>query len=223
MLHSNVPTTAPLRWAAALPPRHRLLVCDAGRHPELKKPTVVKPRLEQEHLPGFHRVDDSRSNAWKARVDFAAQLARGEAGVRLAEAAMLIVAEDDAIASHSTVAFPVDAWLGRIQRMADEVASTALPALGPQASPAAVVACVEEYLLGTQRFRLAPSGRSGLPPGCVVDHPGVWEDFRLGYLNELLVRKIKQRRPPLGWRHLAACSRSGCAAPPGPFWGALRS
>jgi hypothetical protein len=38
-------------------------------------------------------------------------------------------------------------------------------------------------------FRLPPYGRSNLPKQSTLDHPGVWEDARMAYLNEVLVRK----------------------------------
>lgn len=38
-------------------------------------------------------------------------------------------------------------------------------------------------------FRMPKLGRTNLPSKTVVDHPGVWEDARLGYLNEVLVKK----------------------------------
>lgn len=38
-------------------------------------------------------------------------------------------------------------------------------------------------------FRVPAYGRSNLPKQSMLDHPGVWEDARMAYLNEVLVRK----------------------------------
>lgn len=38
-------------------------------------------------------------------------------------------------------------------------------------------------------FKLPAYGRSNLPQQSMLDHPGVWEDARMAYLNEVLVRK----------------------------------
>lgn len=38
-------------------------------------------------------------------------------------------------------------------------------------------------------FKAPPYGRSNLPLRSMLDHPGVWEDARMAYLNEVLVRK----------------------------------
>lgn len=39
---------------------------------------------------------------------------------------------------------------------------------------------VAGYLFGEAGFSLPRGGRSGLPAGAHLDHPGVWEDARLG-------------------------------------------
>jgi hypothetical protein len=41
----------------------------------------------------------------------------------------------------------------------------------------------------TSSFMCPAYGRSNLPPNKLIDHPGVWEDARLAYLNEVLVKK----------------------------------
>lgn len=136
--------------------------------------------------------------------------------MQLAEAALLVAAEDDAIASHSTVPFPVEAYLARIQALADEFAQqrlrplleraaveqqqqqdsegshphpSCLAAVPPPLPPATVLAELEDYLYQTQRISVPAFGRSNLPPGALLDHPGVWEDSRWAYLNELLIRR----------------------------------
>ena len=63
--------------------------------------------------------------------------------MQLAEAALQVVAEDDAIASHSTVPFPVQPYLDRIQKLTDEFCRQRLrpmivKAVGADAGAAAV-------------------------------------------------------------------------------------
>ena len=120
--------------------------------------------------------------------------------MQLAEAALLVVAEDDAIASHSTVPFPVEPYLERIQKLAEEFrrqrllpllasggsgGSTVgldggLPTEAVAAGPSqeAILAELENFLFRVQRISVPAFGRSNLPPGALVDHPGVWEDAR---------------------------------------------
>jgi hypothetical protein len=38
-------------------------------------------------------------------------------------------------------------------------------------------------------YSIPDHGCSRLPPNALVDHPGVWEDARLAYLSEALVRR----------------------------------
>jgi hypothetical protein len=76
-------------------------------------------------------------------VDFSAQLARrfrrrfcelltpergGEARARLAEAALAICAEDDAVAAPTTVPFPIEHWLDRVARLTDGAEAAAAEA-----------------------------------------------------------------------------------------------
>ena len=79
---------------------------------------------------------------------------------------------------------PVEPYLARISAMADELA----PLLPPDAEPEAVIAVVEAYLWERQRFR-APSAPA-IGAGVRVDHPGVYEEPRLAYLNCLLTRRV---------------------------------
>lgn len=50
------------------------------------------------------RADLSEVHALQARKQFAENISRGEAGIRLGEAALLAAAEDDAIGGHSAAA-----------------------------------------------------------------------------------------------------------------------
>ena len=175
-------------------------------------------RVTRQVVCAYCRADTSALFAYTARWRFCTNIARGEAGMQLAEAALLVAAEDDAIASHSTVPFPVESYLARIQALADEFAQQRLRPLleraaataagqqqqqqglagspspssstAPLLLPAAtVLAELEDYLYQTQRISVPAFGRSNLPPSALLDHPGVWEDARWAYLNELLIRR----------------------------------
>mmetsp|Transcript_30207 Transcript_30207/g.67015 ORF Transcript_30207/g.67015 Transcript_30207/m.67015 type:complete len:311 (+) Transcript_30207:86-1018(+) len=190
----------PSRRAHTRRERHQGWRCNSARHPELlsKGPTIVTDRPDIEADVRYRRADMSTLFAYTARWQLAKNLSRGEPGLRLGEAALLVCAEDDAIASHSTVPFPVDAFLARIDKMVEEVEKQRLAPLRSQSassssgggpSAADVVREVEAYLYETQRISVPPYGRSNLPSRGMVDHPGVWEDARWAYLNEALVRR----------------------------------
>ena len=49
-------------------------------------------------------------HAFEARRAFVQNIARGESAISVAEAALQIAAEDDAIVSHSTVRLPIKVW-----------------------------------------------------------------------------------------------------------------
>ncbi|KAG2495265.1 hypothetical protein HYH03_006538 [Edaphochlamys debaryana] len=181
----------------------------------------------------YRRADFSDRFQYESRQAFARCLVGGEPRMALAEAALHASAEDDAIASLSSVPFPVGPWLDRIDRLVDQVCATHLPraaaaagggggggggiaaaaaaaASGPAAAgggaeegggseglstaaaaqAAGLVAAVERFLWEEAGFRMPDYGRSNLPPNARVDHAGVWEDARLGYLHETLVRRL---------------------------------
>lgn len=81
--------------------RHSLVASSSGRHPDYldtaSKKVEVAPRPTIEDDVRYRRVDDSELHAFQARLAFAQQLSRGEGGMRLAEAALQVAAEDDAI------------------------------------------------------------------------------------------------------------------------------
>jgi hypothetical protein len=73
-------------------------------------------------------------HAWRARRAFAQNVARGESGINLAEAALQVAAEDDALVSHSTVPLPIQAFQGRISRLANGVHRARLEGLPSSAT-----------------------------------------------------------------------------------------
>ena len=164
-------------------------------------------RLAQKHnahshpLPPTHtlrtndRLDFSDQLAFAARAALAANVARGEAGVDLAAAALQVAAEDDAVASSSTVPFPVESYLARIAALADEAAARARASSSAGSGlaalpPAEAVRAVERFLFEEKGFRPAKGlGRSALPPRARLSHPGTREAPAPAYLNEVLVRR----------------------------------
>ena len=80
------------------------------------------------------RVDMSEVHAWRARRAFAEGVGRGESGINLAEAALQVAAEDDALVSHSTVPLPVQSFHSRISRIANGAHRGALEGLPGNAS-----------------------------------------------------------------------------------------
>lgn len=129
-------------------------------------------------------------HAYEARKRFVDCIRHGAANVDLAEAALAVCAEDDALVTHSTVKFPIEAYRERIRKLAQQCATQALAALPPSRTPRDVATAVARHLREEQRLRLPDSGRSALPQNSVVDHAGVWEDARLAYLHEVLIRRV---------------------------------
>ena len=58
-----------------------------------------------------------------------------DAGINLAEAALQVAAEDDAIVSHSTVRLPIQSFLQRIDRLASNMRSAVLQRMPEDAMP----------------------------------------------------------------------------------------
>ncbi|KAK9826657.1 hypothetical protein WJX74_008333 [Apatococcus lobatus] len=145
-------------------------------------------RVVPEDYAPWRRLDMSEIHAHEARQGFLDIIEKGEAGIRLADAALQVAAEDDAIISHSTVKLPVKSFQSRIARLAADVANNHIPSKDT-ASPHQQLQAVKEFLFTRQGFRLPGFGRSNIPEGTVVDHPGVWEDARQAYLSDTLISK----------------------------------
>ena len=133
------------------------------------------------------------SLAEAARASFAACVARGsdtgdllvsssplELGLDLAEAALLISAEDDALISHSPVPFPVDSYLGRVSGLAEELLGSVLPPLSEPSTPREILAATDDYLYSRMGFRV-PSSRGSGHPGWASNNVGC--DPRHHYLH----------------------------------------
>lgn len=75
--------------------------------------------------------DFSTSIGFDARAGFLQQLRAGEARMRMAEAALHVCAEDDALVSNSPVALPVESFLQCLDALADGLAGD-LPRNGGQ-------------------------------------------------------------------------------------------
>ena len=88
------------------------------------------------------RADFSEVHSFEARQAFVRNIAHGEAGINLADAAFQIAAEDDALVSHSSVKLPVQQYAKRMQRMAEDIARNKLshmPSIGSDRDPEAVL------------------------------------------------------------------------------------
>ena len=135
----------------------------------------------------YERHDEGARLAGEARRRFlAATVERGEAGMDLAEAALAVAAEDDALVTGSVVPLPVEAYLQRLEKMVDELASKRLAHLdAAAAAPRDVLDVVDAYLFGEKRFRVPVSGRSKLERGLVIVNPGCYEDAAHAYLHQV--------------------------------------
>ena len=81
-------------------------------------------------------------HSFEARQAFVRNIAHGEAGINLADAAFQIAAEDDALVSHSSVKLPVQQYAKRMQRMAEDISRNRLshmPSVGSDRDPEAVL------------------------------------------------------------------------------------
>jgi len=81
-------------------------------------------------------------HSFEAEQAFVRNIAHGEAGINLADAAFQIAAEDDALVSHSSVKLPVQQYAKRMQRMAEDIARNRLshmPSVGSDRDPEAVL------------------------------------------------------------------------------------
>lgn len=141
---------------------------------------------------------DGSDDAWwespsevpaQTRALFEEEVRKGQAAMNSATAALLISREDDALMTNcvAAVALPVEPFLRRMSTMADEIAGHHLPRLGADPPQDVVVTTVASYIFDLQRFRVA--ARPAIRRGDVLEHPGVWEDPRGAYLNEVLTRR----------------------------------
>lgn len=147
---------------------------------------------ETEEHPSYQREDLSEEHSRLARLAFLKAIAQGDGAMDLAEAALQIAAEDDALVSHSAVQFPVASFRRRLQNLADELTRVVLPPLRDSgASNETILEAIVQFMYVQQRFQPPRWGRSALfgPNRSVVDHPGVWESPKLAYLNEVLITK----------------------------------
>jgi hypothetical protein len=145
-----------------------------------------------EDYPSYRREDMSESHSRHARKAFLSAISAGEGAMNLAEAALQIAAEDDALVSHSSVQLPVASFRKRLQRLADELIRVVLPPLteNNNTSKQDILDAILDFLYTQQKFTPPSTGRSvllGAP--IIVDAPGIWENPRLALLNEVLITK----------------------------------
>ncbi|GMH45123.1 hypothetical protein BSKO_13080 [Bryopsis sp. KO-2023] len=139
----------------------------------------------------YRRLDFTQQLAFNARKEFARNLSKGDACMDLALAAVHIAAEDDALISISPVDFPVKSYMDRIDRLATNLGKRIKSALPDRLMPPEqALPLVEKCLFQEEKFKVPSFGKSNIPEGTVVDHPGVWEDQKYAYMNELLIRRV---------------------------------
>ncbi len=119
----------------------------------------------------------------------------GEAKLDLAKMALLVAAEDDALTSHSSVKFPVNAYLKRLDALTRDFEVVLELNNMSNAADADKIDLLIEFLFGPStpnatRFRTYQSkfDRGDLH-NTVVDAPGVYESPHPAYLNNVLTRK----------------------------------
>jgi hypothetical protein len=136
--------------------------------------------------------DEGAVLASSLRAEFATNVARGEAALDVALAALQVAAEDDALMSITGVPLPVEPYLQRLERLSDDLCACLSEAGGE--APQAVVDRADAFFYGAHRFRPPPA--PALSAGAVVlDMPGVHSDPRHAYANNALTTKVAL--PPL--------------------------
>lgn len=176
-------------------PSHRALnICTRAEHP--KKRELYEFR-DTEKDPRYQRRDMSLEHWSEFRLRFLAELEKGESRASLTELSLLVAAEDDALMSHSSVKFPVEAYSKRLEKLTSdfEVWLDSSCADGACRGDAEKI----ELLLGFLFGEFTSSGfkpwvskyntRSSIPQNSIVDHPGVWESPSVAYLHSVLARK----------------------------------
>lgn len=183
------------RLALSCVPRNK--PCRATTGLTTKKAHIRAASTDDGRIPAeadirYRRADFSDVHSFEARQAFVRNIASGEAGINLADAAFQIAAEDDALVSHSSVKLPILLYAKRMQRMAEDIARNRLshmPGVSSDRDPEAVLQVVQDYLYKEQGFQLPLTNLSGVPEHTRVDHPGVWENARHAYLHEALISK----------------------------------
>ena len=144
----------------------------------------------------------------------------GEGSINLAEAALHVAAEDDALVSHGSVQLPLQPYQQRIQRLASDIAAR-LERLGPMASdrrPEAVlqasVGACSHCLLHTSRDSQA---WGGLPTWTAAeDWTGTFKQRgrsdRLRLPNRTCILNLEQ------WRLQRPVGNKRCLRAPGSPW-----
>ena len=117
------------------------------------------------------RADFSDVHSFEARQAFVRNIASGEAGINLADAAFQIAAEDDALVSHSSVKLPILLYAKRMQRMAEDIARNRLshmPGVSSDRDPEAVLQVCMLLLLAVSHNELQMHLASATSQGHVL-------------------------------------------------------
>lgn len=171
---------------------HRLSTCQAQENEQQNGRPFLEDKSETDSKFRLHTLIEESGVDSKfariARMGFAREIAKLShsrdaetpadlhSEVDLARAALEIAAEDDALISHSTVPLPVDAYLQRLDLMANEIEGHYLPVSPLQRTPDAVFKVMNNYIYGFMGFTRA----------AFTGGPGDARDF---YLNGVLTRR----------------------------------
>lgn len=166
-------------------------ICPRAEHPNKRELYEFR---DTEKDPRYQRRDMSLEHWSEFRLRFLAELEKGESTASLTELSLLVAAEDDALISHSSVKFPVEAYSKRLEKLTQdfEVWLGSLPE-DCRRGDSQKIELLFEFLFGDSGFKPWVSKynnfKSSIPQNSIVDHPGVWEPSNVAYLNSVLARK----------------------------------
>ncbi len=155
----------------------------------------VRPRVRDHILVDVNRRNLLSTSSRSPPHNLLTTWQIGEAKLDLAKMALLVAAEDDALTSHSSVRFPVDAYLKRLDALTRDFEVVLQLKNMSDAEDADKVELLIEFLFGTSMPNTSPfhTYQSKFDRGdlrnTVVDAPGVYESPHPAYLNNVLTRK----------------------------------
>lgn len=175
--------------------RHKVsCICPRAEHPNKRELYEFR---DTEKDPRYQRRDMSLEHWSEFRLRFLAELEKGESTASLTELSLLVAAEDDALISHSSVKFPVEAYSKRLEKLTNDfevwLGSLALES-NSSFEDSDKIKILQDFLFANSPASFKPwvsnyNTRSSIPLNSIVDHPGVWESPSVAYLHSVLARK----------------------------------
>lgn len=174
--------------------------CTRAEHPNKRELYEFR---DTEKDPRYQRRDMSLEHWSEFRLRFLAELEKGESQASLTELSLLVAAEDDALISHSSVKFPVEAYSKRLEKLTSDfqVWLDSLPGHDnavdgvPSRDDSVTIDLLLEFLFGDSIgftpwvSKYDTKHNTSLPRHSIVDHPGVWESPSVAYLHSVLAKK----------------------------------